>query len=367
MCNNEIYSNWRGTYIEDAYGLKLKQNRIHDNGSKIPALYCKFVYDFEIYNNKIYWNGRRNVYLNRAGVKVKDQSFFYNNILDGTSSYGGKGYGLRVDRGADIVISSNKISNANWAGVYFWDQSGPIDFRHNKVRDNGRAGVSVVSECNGNMFKNLIISNSRSGMRFDTNASGDLKVYNNTIADNGRAGVEFEGGLTTSTYSLSNNIFAFNGRAGYRYGGDAWPSRQRWDWVDKSKNFFFWNYGSLAEGTYNHEATQFLNAQWGGPGGSGTDDITMMEAHLNYDEDAWGFSIDPHDPYSLDPSDTTGVLEMADGESAGAHSQYEGSFAAYTVEPDVPLTAPGDPYLEGSTVDPPEVPSIADIPEPFSG
>jgi parallel beta-helix repeat protein len=367
LSNNEVYSNRRGTYIERAYRIKIKQNYLHDNGSKIPALYCNRIYDFDIYNNKLYRNGRRNVLLNYAGVNLKDQSFFHNNILEGTASYGGKGYGLRVDRGANIVVSSNIIKNSNWAGAYFNTQSGPIDFRHNKVLDNGRTGVRVVNQFSGNMFKNLIFSNNYSGIRCDNNASGNLKIYNNTIADNLRSGVWFQGGLTTSTYSLSNNIFAFNTEAGYRYGGTTWPAKDRWDWVDKDKNFFFWNYASLSGGTYNHEATQFLNAQWGGPGGTGTDDITMEEAHRNNDQNAWDFSNDPDDPYSLDPLDTTGVLEAADGESAGAYSDYEGSSATYTAEPDVPLTPPGDPYVEGSTVDPPTVPAVADIGEPFSG
>jgi hypothetical protein len=61
-----------------------------------------------------------------------------------------------------------------------------------------------------------------------------------------------------------------------------------------------------------------------------------------------------------------GVLEVADGESAGAHSAYEGRCASYT-EPDPPdLTPAGDPYA-GPPADPPAVPPVADITEPFSG
>ena len=61
-----------------------------------------------------------------------------------------------------------------------------------------------------------------------------------------------------------------------------------------------------------------------------------------------------------------GVLEVADGESSGAHSAYEGHCASYT-EPDPPdLTTPGDPYA-GPPTDPPAVPPVADITERFSG
>jgi hypothetical protein len=357
--------------MDTTYGLKLRQNLIHNNGARnFPDPDLSYIYDFEIYNNKVYSN-KNYMLLSNVGIQDKDQSFFYNNIIHAQGSGGKSGYNylrsLKVYRAKNAVFSGNIIRNSSRYGVCFDSQLGPIDFRHNKVCDNARAGVLINGTFSGNMFKNLIVGNTWSGIRIRSNASGDLKIYNNTIADNGRAGIEFEGGLTTSTYSLSHNILAFNTLAGYRYGDETWPSKDRWDWVDKDKNFFFWNYGSLAGGPYNHEATQFLNAQWGGPGGTGTDDITMEEAHRNYDQNAWDFLSDPDDPYSLDSWDATGVLEVADGESAGAYSQYVGSSATYTTEDPPDLTPPDEPYVEGSTVDPPAVPPVADVPSPFSG
>jgi parallel beta-helix repeat protein len=372
---NDVYSNNRGFLVSYAYGPKIRQNYIHDNGSKIPALYCVYLYDFDIYNNKIYRNGHRNgqrsVYLNVAGVSEKDQSFFHNNILEGTSYYSWKGYGLRVDRGANIVFSSNIFSNFNNTGVYFYNQAGPIDFRHNKVSNNGRSGVRVLTGAfRGNIFKNLFVGNNWAGIRFENDVSGDLEIYNNTIADNGQAGtthrgagIAFGGGLTTSTYSLFHNIFAFNDEAGYRYGDETWPQKERWDWVDKHDNFFFWNHGSLAGGLYNQERTQFINAQWGGPGGSGTNDITMEVAHWDYDQNAWDFSGNP--PYSLGPFDVTGVLELADGYQGGAYSEYLGRSASYTVADPPDLAGPGDPYVEPPAVAPPAIPPVPVVPSPF--
>ena len=340
--------------IRFAYDLKLKQNHVHDNGRM--GLYLDRVHDFQIYNNKVYRN-RVNVRLEYVGRRDNDKSFFYKNIIDST----GNPRGVYVNRGAHIVFSGNIIRNAISYGAHFNEQLGVMDFRHNKVCSNGRTGLRVSRALSGNMFKNLFVSNKRAGIHFEENASGDLRIYNNTIAANKRAGIEFGGGLTSSSYSIFHNVFSFNTKAGYRYGGATWLSKERWDWVDKGSNFFFWNYGSLAGGSYNHEATQFLNAQWGGQGGSGADDITMEEAHRSNDEEAWDFSNDPNDPYSLDASDTSGVLELAEGEPGGAHSQYEGRCASYT-EPDPPTTPPGDPYVEGSPEDPP---AVADIPEPF--
>jgi parallel beta-helix repeat protein len=355
---NDIYSNGKaGIRVRYAYDLKLKQNHVHDNGRM--GIYLDRVYDFQIYNNKVYRN-RFNVRLEYMGRSENDKGFFYKNIIDPMRNP----RGLYVSRSAHTVFSSNIIRNSGRYGVYFNEQSGPMDFRHNKVCNNGRPGVRVRRALSGNMFKNVIVSNNRAGIHFDSWASGNLKIYNNTIANNGKggdardAGIQFDGGLTTSTYSLFHNIFAFNTKSGYRYGRATWPSKDRWDWVDKGKNFFFWNYGSLAGGTYNHERNQFVNAQWGGPGGTGTDDVTMEEAHWNYDQGAWKFSSD--DLYSLNPLDDTGVLEVADGESAGAYSHYLGSSATYA-EPDPPTTSPGDPYA-GPPDDPPAVPGIG---EPF--
>jgi hypothetical protein len=300
-------------------------------------------------------------------VDQKDQSFFYRNIIDA----GGRRRGLYVYRTADTVFSSNILRNASRYGAYFNEQYGSLDIRHNKAHNNGRAGLRVARRLDGNIFKNVCVMNNWPGMRFDANASGDAEIYNNTIAHNGRsgsthrgAGIAFDGGLTTSTYSLFHNIFAFNYESGYRYGDDTWDQRQRWDWVNKYKNFFFWNYGSLAGGIYNQERLQFINAQWGGTGGSGTDDITMEEAHWNYDQNAWNFYIDPDNPYSLDPLDTTGVLELADGYPAGAYSEYLGRCATYaTAPPD--LLPPDASYVEPIATDPPTVPTVPAVPSPF--
>ncbi|MBW2172816.1 MAG: right-handed parallel beta-helix repeat-containing protein [Deltaproteobacteria bacterium] len=333
---------------------------------------CDRIYDFTIYNNRITSNGRRNVLLQYANVDQEDQSFFYKNIVDVSDRYG-----MYVYRGGNTVYSSNIISRAGWRGICFDDQRGPTDFRHNKVINNGRAndrgpGLRILGPFSGNLFKNLFVENGWPGIRFDSDASGDLEIYNNTIADNGKAGtthrgagIAFEGGLTTSTYSLFHNIFAFNDEAGYRYGDETWPQKERWDWVDKHDNFFFWNHGSLAGGFYNQERTQFINAQWGGPGGSGTDDITMEQAHWDYDQYAWDFLNDPDDPYSLDPSDTTGVLELADGYPGGAHSEYLGRNATYTAADPPDFRSPEDSYMEPIAVDPPAVPIVPVVPSPF--
>jgi hypothetical protein len=286
---------------------------------------------------------------------------------------------MYVYRSGNTVYSSNVIRSAGRRGICFNDQRGPTDFRHNKVINNGRtnsrgAGLRILRPFSGNIFKNLFVANGWPGIRFDSNASGDLEIYNNTIADNGTAGtthrgagIAFEGGLTTSSYSLFHNVFAFNDEAGYRYGDETWDQRDRWDWVDKYKNFFFWNYGSLAGGIYNHEAEQFINAQWGGQGGSGTDDITMEEAHWNYDQNAWDFANDPVDPYSIDPLDSTGVLELADGYPAGAYSEYLGRSASYTVADPPDLLPPEASYMEPIAEDPPAVPGVPGVPSPFPG
>jgi hypothetical protein len=262
------------------------------------------------------------------------------------------------------------MRNAPQYGAYLNQQYGPIDFRHNKLQNNGRTGLRVTSALSGNMFKNLFVGNRWAGIRFESNVSGDLEIYNNTIVDNGRAGtlhrgagIAFDGGLTTSSYSVFHNIFAFNFESGYRYGDAGWDQKQSWDWVDKYKNFFFWNYGSLAGGIYSQERTQFINAQWGGPGGSGTNDITMEIAHWNYDQNAWDFSSNP--PYSLHPLDTSGVIELADGYPGGAYSEYEGRSATYTAPPPPYLTEPGSSYVEPPAVDPPAIPPVPDVPSPF--
>jgi parallel beta-helix repeat protein len=264
--NNDVYGHRKGLRIYNAYGLKVSQNHIHDNGRRnFPDFDCRNIYDFEIYNNKIYQNWNY-VYLRDLGKIAKDQNFFYQNIIE--TSRGGvrlrSAYlrGLYVHRGGHTVFSGNIIRNSYRYGILFRDSTGPIDFRHNKVYSNKRVGLWVMGAFNGNIFKNLFFNNSLPGIQFASNASGNTEVYNNTFADNGRAGIEFRGGLTTSTYSLFHNIFAFNTRSGYHYGDETWPEKDRWDWVNKYKNFFFWNYGSLAGGTYNHERTQFINAQW---------------------------------------------------------------------------------------------------------
>jgi hypothetical protein len=242
------------------------------------------------------------------------------------------------------------------------NHNGPIDFSHNRVSDCGRPGMRSHNVWNGNMFKNLFVDNNRAGIRFWPDQSGDLQIYNNTIADNTWAGLEFAGGLTTSTYSMFHNIFAFNGWAGYKYGGTTWPTHDRWDWVDKHDNFFFWNYGSMAGGFFNHQRIKFINAQWGGEGGTGTDDITMADAHWNNDQTAWDFSNDADDPYSL-ADYGTGLLTLAGGEPGGAHSAYVGRSASYTTVPDEPVASPGDPYVEPPATEPPAVSIIVDTSE----
>jgi len=363
IAGNEIYSNGGGQYmggvrIRYAYDLKLRQNHIHDN-LRMGA-YLDRVYDFQIYNNYIYRN-YWNVRLEYVGISQTDQSFVYKNIIDAM----GNVRGLLLTAGSNITLSSNIIQNADRWGLYFSNQSGPIDLRHNRVSDNGRPGLRAHGAFSGNLFKNLFVNNHRAGIRFWPDASGDLQIYNNTIADSTWAGLEFAGGLTTSTYCLFHNIFAFNGRAGYKYGGDTWPDTDRWDWVDKHDNFFFWNYSSKVAGNPDsRERLNFLYAQWGGRGGNGVDDITMSVAHLNLDEEAWNFSNDPDDPYSLDPADTTGLLQLSDGLwPGGAYSAYEGRSATYT-EPDPPTRSPADSYEEPPAVEPPDV---AEVPEPFPG
>jgi parallel beta-helix repeat protein len=364
---NNLYGNTRGIRISYAYDFKLRQNHIKNNGARNYAdVNLDRVYDFEVYNNKFY-PFRNWVWLGYGGTTAPEgQSFFYKNIIEANgSNRHGRNRGLIVYRTANTVFSGNIIRNGSRYGVQFREGYGPIDFRHNKIYGNGYAGVRVDHAFSGNMFKNVIVNNSRSGIRFVNNVSGDLEIYNNTFADNGRAGVRFDGGLTTSSYSLFHNVFAFNTKAGYDYGGTTWPPKDRWDWVDKYQNFFFWNYGSLAGGIYNQEREQFVNAQWNGPGGTGTDDITMEVAHWNYDQGAWDFLSNP--PYSLAPLDSTGALELADGYPAGAYSEYLGRSASYTVADPTDLAAPGDPYVEPPAIEPPGIPPVPGVPSPFPG
>jgi hypothetical protein len=111
------------------------------------------------------------------------------------------------------------------------------------------------------------------------------------------------------------------------------------------------------------DRNRFLYGQTGGSGGRGTDDIDMYTAHWNFVSDAWDFSNDPLDPYSLDPADATGLLNLANGEAGGAHSSYSGRCASYT-EP-VPATTPAsDPYVEPPATAPP---AVSAVPEPFAG
>jgi hypothetical protein len=368
IAGNDIYSNGSGQHmagirIRYAYDVQLRQNHVHDNMRM--GVYLDRVYDFEMYNNKIYRN-YWNVRLEYMGTNETDQSFFYKNIIDPM----GNVRGLSVYRSANTVFSSNIIQNASRWGVNLNDQYGPIDFSHNRVSNNGRPGVRVDNRLDGNIFKNLLVDNTYTGLVFQANVYGDLHIYNNTVADNGHsttsrsAGMEFRGGLTTSTYSLYNNIFAFNVRAGYQYGQAAWNPSDRWDWVNKYQNFFFWNYDSLAGDTSRRGPRKFLYAQCGGPGGTGTDDIMMTEAHLTYDADAWDFNqSDPDNPYSLDPLDDTGLLTLADGSPGGAYSNYVGRLASYTTPSPPDLTSPGDPYVEPPATAPPEISVIVDNPE----
>ncbi|MBW1860359.1 MAG: right-handed parallel beta-helix repeat-containing protein, partial [Deltaproteobacteria bacterium] len=371
--NNDVYQNQRGVLITYAYDLKIRQNLIHNNtrGQRQPDLNLSRIYDFEIYNNK-FWDNWQHVYLAYGGVDQKDQSFFYGNIIEinrGGTRVSRRWYlrGLYVNRSAHTVFSSNIIRNSGGYGILLRDSTGPIDFRHNKVSNNTRAGLLVMGAFDGNIFKNLFVDNGLCGVRFAGDVTGNsLEIYDNTVADNAKAGMWFEGGLQSyDNCDLFHNIFAFNAEAGYRYGDETWPQKERWDWVDKHDNFFFWNHGSLAGGFYNQERTQFINAQWGGPGGSGTDDITMEQAHWDYDQDAWDFLNDPDDPYNLDPLDTSGALELADGYPGGAHSEYLGRSASYTTADPPDFMPPEASYLEPIAVDPPAVPAVPVVPSPF--
>jgi parallel beta-helix repeat protein len=127
-------------------------------------------------------------------------------------------FGVNIFNGKDTVIRHNAIANHDGSGIITGIQATNTQISHNRIEDNGKAGMPDAIRLEGvinntQVTSNWIVGNAGSGI-FLFKPEGSVMIQNNTIQSNGRRLRRSAIYLTGSGHQVINNVITDQPGAG---------------------------------------------------------------------------------------------------------------------------------------------------------
>jgi flagellin-like protein len=242
ISGNDIYSNQAGVHLvlSGGTGNIISNNSIRlntGNGVYLENSRTATAGNNELVGNSISDNGGSGVYLLYSNINSIQQNTVAENTENGVRLQNSDSntisqnivelngcHGLLLEQANNNVIQSNVMANNTQGGLYLFrsSQGDSLPIQLNTIRDNGEAGICVVTS-EYNYFLHNAISYNAHGFYINTSASNNA-VYENNITGNGY-GIFLATVDTTSNRIYANNFLGntlHNDSQAYDNGENVW-------------------------------------------------------------------------------------------------------------------------------------------------
>lgn len=142
-----------------------------------------------------------------GSIGINAEAGNYSITISNSSIFNGRGKGIYIQKNRDVNISNNNVYNNKGEGIDLRNSlSGSV--KNNKVYDNSEGGIEViVGGADLSISSNKLSSNKSSGLAFqyykDFKGSGKIKVKKNSLKSNKNYGISCgapSGGKTSKGY-----------------------------------------------------------------------------------------------------------------------------------------------------------------------
>ena len=288
------------SYYSDIYNCTIAGNTLYNDfesysgeGIHLYTYTGGGIYNSTITGNTIYGFGDGMYLYDNSGRSIENIEISGNQLWNGLNEAGiGNAYGISVEYAHDISISGNDISHSSYPtdgyGVYI-DGGENIAVTSNNISDNYDVGIDIEEDSyNISVSGNTISSNYHDGVY--VSYSDEIHIYGNSIRYNTGDGVaigncgeniDIYGNDIKTNYNFESYGSGEGYGSGYWGGGiDVWMT----DYVYISCNNIVGNspYGVCAE----YAGIDACYNWWGdvsGPGANGSNDVATADADINYD------------------------------------------------------------------------------------